>query len=245
MKKIIRKSFIFLAVFIAAKLNAQNCGTIITPQTQSSPLVCTQLLNDFIPGQSEPELEINVNVWVFEPSTNGGVWGTTTQGDVDYMLWTATQTLTSLFFPQLVTTPPATNLPSAKIKLVCKTFSVVTDPTIYSNITLASSNSAYNDPNAINVYCGACISPCLPQVPTPLPNNIMYFPQGTANNVSQKGGDFAHELGHNLGLNHPTVPENYSNVTSTFGCCNHLLANDVYLEQANPPWAPCNTPGAI
>ncbi|MBA3681984.1 MAG: hypothetical protein H0W73_12610 [Bacteroidetes bacterium] len=73
MKKIIRKSFIFLAVFIAAKLNAQNCGTIITPQTQSSPLVCTQLLNDFIPGQSEPELEINVNVWVFEPSTNGGV----------------------------------------------------------------------------------------------------------------------------------------------------------------------------
>ncbi|MBA3683519.1 MAG: T9SS type A sorting domain-containing protein [Bacteroidetes bacterium] len=135
-------------------------------------------------------------------------------------------------------------MPSAKIKLVCKTFSVVTDPTIYSNITLASSNSAYNDPNAINVYCGACISPCLPQVPTPLPNNIMYFPQGTANNVSQKGGDFAHELGHNLGLNHPTVPENYSNVTSTFGCCNHLLANDVYLEQANPPWAPCNTPGA-
>ncbi|MBL7921806.1 MAG: T9SS type A sorting domain-containing protein [Bacteroidia bacterium] len=243
MKKNIGKSFLFLAFVAALKINAQNCGTVITPQTQSSPIVCTQLLNDFIPTMSEPELEVNVNVWVFQPH-GGGVWGTTTQGDVDYMLWTATQTLTTLFLPQLTATPPAVNLPSTRIKLVCKTFSVVTDGTLYNNIHLAASNPAYNDPNAINVYCGACISPCIAHVLLPIPNNFMYFPQGTANNVSQKGGDFAHELGHNLGLGHPTTHENYSSVSSAFGCCDYLVANDVYLEQPNPPWDSCNTPGA-
>lgn len=224
MKKIIGKSFIFLALFVTLKVSSQPCGTVITPQTQASPIVCTQLLNDFIPTMSEPELEVNVNVWVFQPH-GGGVWGTPNIGDVNYMLSIATQTLTNNVPPKLNATPPAAVLPSAKIKLVCKTFSVVTDAAIYNNLLLAPGYPAYNDPDAINLYCGFT-NTAYPAVPFvfPLPGNYMYFPQATAQSISQKAVDFTHELGHNLGLSHVFTSEGYSNVSSTFGCCNQLTA---------------------
>jgi len=231
----------------------------------SQPTDCIKFLNDFIPKTTDSVIEIRVKMTVFTPTTGVGTWDNNTTARALNALAIVNNLYSNLAVNQSTLWPanPA-HISNARIKFVLVgNLNIIADHATYTYVASAESHTAYNDPTVINVYYGASYPVNGPGQPLswwaqsyvdqPLPNNHIYFAHGIpGSNVQYDLGDadwafaLAHELGHALGLDHTElntsqVYNGYSIISSQFGCCQKIAANDYPLDETND-WYPCLAP---
>ncbi len=164
MKHLIQSLFLILVYQVNSQSlpkcgNASNSSSLTTVSQSSN---CIDFLNQFVPTSSDPILEVNINFWVYTPSTNTstGAWtrpvNPTTQADAQACIDAANSTFSNMP-PPSVTVANVTSITNAKIKLKLKSFNYVNNDTRYINIGAVAAGTfgySWNDPNAINVLLG-------------------------------------------------------------------------------------------
>ncbi|MCA6436384.1 MAG: T9SS type A sorting domain-containing protein [Bacteroidetes bacterium] len=240
MKKIKLLAMLFTAVIAKAQVNF--CG--YNPPNSNivaNAIDCNDFMDGFKPNPLEPDLEVLVNVWVFQPSNAGGIYGAATIADANAMVNTLNNSFLNNPTPKLPFLG-VTELPSTKIKFILKNFNLITDPAVYASVGSAPGNPAYVDPNAIDIYYGYSTSGPWGYV-VGLPSKSIYIQQPnpiTLLATNSNDNLVGHEMAHALGLNHTTQGQ-YSYNSESLKCCNQMYVND-YTIEASPIFAGCGSP---
>lgn len=221
-----------------------DAGTSANPNTNVN---CNDYLNDFIPQPTDPVLEIEVVVWVFNDDFGVGYWSQSTWADADNLIDSLNKIYSTLEPPNLVLSPNVPFISHAKIKFHLKTFQIVNNSQAYTNKIYREQN--FTDPFAINYFYGTGVQT---SVLPPLPNNRIHINAGAfgqhVGTVLWRGE--AHEMGHALGLRHTQFntgqpPYNGTTFINTGeACCGSLVAND-YVQEGPGIWMAggnCGTP---
>jgi hypothetical protein len=215
------------------------------PQASS----CNQLIKDLAPSANDRALEINVYFWIAAPTTNSSssVWTNANHYSPNYLqqcVDNTTSTFTNIpATPQLPFTGAANSYFDSKVRFKLKGYTIIYSDFYYKNVWAFEdtvNNTAYYDPNAINVYLGtqtvvntytSATSPYTytviedgeriqapGDIPAPYKNCRITMTQAFFKTTTSPVYDFietygpilAHEYSHVLGLGHTTGPFTYT-----------------------------------
>lgn len=235
---VIQLLFLFL---FATGFNLQSQCSFVNNSSANQttiPAGCYQFLADFIPHSTDPALQINVQVWLFNETNGTGLWSSNTIANANAMIIQLNSNFSSLQPPNHVVSGVA-NIQDSKIRFVLKGFQAINNSTYFHNP--AAAHAQYYDSNALNIYF--IEDPLTNTGPAyPIPQN--HFPYNSDPLFTDIGNlpfrNLDHELCHCLGLEHTwLVPAwdfnggTFSNTNET--CCPTLAPNDYHQEYWQNP----------
>jgi hypothetical protein len=203
-------SLVFLISLAAKSQNNFSCGYIVSANKTAAtstppPSNCNNFLNDFVPVSADNILEVYVNFYILNASSNViGPWGNSTSADALAALSQVNSKYADIKPPHLNMGSPVVS--NVKVQFKLKNFVTLISP-YYSNYVSNPANmDIMGDPNAINVFFGS--DPSAPAyagvtslATSPYLSNDIWFSSNTYGlNVNAEGDALSHELGHVLGL---------------------------------------------